>query len=178
MAVKNVAQVVMKIKHGSAADWATKNPILAAGELGAEINTGLIKLGDGVHNYNDLNYINAPTSTGLKRAIVDELPSPENADENTIYLIRDSEAVGPDYYKEYLLINGIFAQIGDTSVDLTGVLRTPLNYHEGDLLAFGADGSVVDFDINNIHTSTNVNDLTQDDGDELILYCGTATTVI
>ncbi len=38
--------------------WVSRNPILAKGEIGAEIDTGLLKLGDGTLPYNDLNYIN------------------------------------------------------------------------------------------------------------------------
>lgn len=38
--------------------WVSRNPILAKGEIGAEIDTGLLKLGDGTLPYNDLDYIN------------------------------------------------------------------------------------------------------------------------
>lgn len=38
--------------------WVSRNPILAKGEIGAEIDTGLLKLGDGTLPYNDLSYIN------------------------------------------------------------------------------------------------------------------------
>ena len=224
MAVLNMVQTTTIIKHGLAAAWTQKNPLLLNGELGAESDTGLLKLGDGVTLYNDLPYINVTIAhlnqvlqtkldtaggivTGpltlnynpsaatdavnkeyvdalfaaeghLKRKIVTVLPSAQDADPNTIYLIKDTSSVGPDFYKEYLLIDGVLTQIGDTSVDLTGVLRTPENYVEGDLAAFNADGQLVDFDINQIHASTNVKDLIQDAGDELVLYCGSSTEVI
>ena len=38
--------------------WRSRNPILSRGEMGAEIDTGLLKLGDGLTPYNELDYIN------------------------------------------------------------------------------------------------------------------------
>ena len=55
----------------------------------------------------------------LKREIVTEIPSPETADKNTIYMLKIESATGEDKYKEYLLIDGTVQCIGDTSVDLT-----------------------------------------------------------
>ena len=55
----------------------------------------------------------------LKREIVTEIPSPETADKNTIYMLKIESATGEDKYKEYLLIDGTLQCIGDTSVDLT-----------------------------------------------------------
>ena len=187
MAVKNVTQARFLLRNGLASDWKIKNPVLLKGELGVEIDTGLLKLGDGVSTFNELRYINVTpiqleeriASAGLlKREIVEVLPQPQDADPNTIYMIKDTTSVGPDYYKEYMLIDGILTQIGDTSVDLSGVLRIPENYVEGDLAAFDANGQLIDFDISHIHTSTNVKDLIQDEGNELVLYCGSSTEVI
>lgn len=58
MAVMNVAQASLILRHGNSADWAVKNPILRKGELGAEVDTGLLKMGNGVSPFNDLQYIN------------------------------------------------------------------------------------------------------------------------
>lgn len=58
MAVMNAVQASLILRNGSAADWGLKNPILKKGELGAEIDTGLLKLGDGLTSFNDLQYIN------------------------------------------------------------------------------------------------------------------------
>ena len=55
----------------------------------------------------------------LKREIVTEIPKPETADENTIYMLKIESVVGNDKYREYLLIDGIVQCVGDTSVDLT-----------------------------------------------------------
>lgn len=54
----------------------------------------------------------------LKREIVTILPEVENADENTIYMIRESDLTSGDVYKEYMLIEGKFELIGDSAIIL------------------------------------------------------------
>lgn len=44
------------IKHATAAVWADKNPVLAKGELGYEIDTRKSKIGDGIAAWNSLKY--------------------------------------------------------------------------------------------------------------------------
>lgn len=44
----------MRQRRGTAAEWATKNPVLGAGEFGVESDSDIIKLGDGVRAWNDL----------------------------------------------------------------------------------------------------------------------------
>lgn len=46
----------IQFRRGSAADWATANPVLAAGELGYESDTGQIKIGTGSTAWNVLSY--------------------------------------------------------------------------------------------------------------------------
>lgn len=55
----------------------------------------------------------------LKREIVTEAPTAEAAAENVIYMLKVESAIGADKYKEYMLIDGEVACVGDTSVDLT-----------------------------------------------------------
>lgn len=55
--------------------------------------------------------------TNFKTSVVDSLPQVENAEENTLYLVKDSDKAG-NIYKEYLKINGKYELIGDTSVDI------------------------------------------------------------
>lgn len=49
----------IQLKHGLAANWTTKNPVLAAGEFGAETDTHKFKIGDGTTAWNDLAYAGA-----------------------------------------------------------------------------------------------------------------------
>jgi hypothetical protein len=57
MATNNVRATLI-LRNDLAATWQTRNPILAKGEIGAEIDTGLLKIGDGSTAFNSLNYIN------------------------------------------------------------------------------------------------------------------------
>ena len=52
-----VVRATLIIRNATAAEWAEKNPKLAKGELGAETDTYLMKMGDGVNDYNDLPYL-------------------------------------------------------------------------------------------------------------------------
>ena len=46
----------IQLRRGSAQEWQNVNPTLAIGELGIEIDTGRIKIGDGVTPWNSLRY--------------------------------------------------------------------------------------------------------------------------
>ena len=46
----------IQLRRGSAQEWSNVNPTLAIGELGIEIDTGRIKIGDGVTPWNSLKY--------------------------------------------------------------------------------------------------------------------------
>lgn len=60
------------------------------------------------------------TAGHLKRQIVTVLPSTSEADEFTIYMIKDSaSSESNDLYIEYMLVNGLFEIIGSTRVDLS-----------------------------------------------------------
>ena len=60
----------------------------------------------------------------LKREIVTEIPKPETADKNTVYMLKIESVTGNDKYREYLLIDGTVQCVGDTSVDLTDYAKT------------------------------------------------------
>lgn len=47
----------VQIRQGLAATWVSINPTLGLGEPGQESNTGKLKVGDGVQNWNNLNYV-------------------------------------------------------------------------------------------------------------------------
>jgi hypothetical protein len=58
VAEKKLIKAVIQFRRGLAADWTSVNPTLRQGEPGFETDTGLMKIGDGVHNWRDLKYIN------------------------------------------------------------------------------------------------------------------------
>lgn len=83
MAQHNVNATLI-IRNDTASNWRTKNPILAKGEIGAEIDTGLLKMGDGIKNYNNLDYINQS----------------KNVDNKTIFLTNGKLTLG-NYGESY-----------------------------------------------------------------------------
>lgn len=54
----NSVKVTLQIRHDTASNWLTRNPVLAQGEYGLESNTFLIKVGDGVRDWEHLPYLN------------------------------------------------------------------------------------------------------------------------
>ena len=83
----------------------------------------------------------------LKRLVVEQLPEVSAADVDTIYMVKDATVTTGDAYKEYMVIDGAFAQIGDTSVNLepyattadveakVKVVQDDLNGHKADAVA-------------------------------------------
>lgn len=117
---------------------------LAGGAL-----TGVLTLSDGSaaasETVVDTKIATAIGSAGhLKREIVDVLPAVEDADPDVIYMIKSGLSLSGDKYQEYMLINGAFEMIGDTSVDLNPYAKKVENAIEGNLAKLAADGSYVD----------------------------------
>lgn len=54
-----MAVMTIKLKRGTATDFATENPVLAEGEPSWTTDTHVLKIGDGVTAYNSLDQINA-----------------------------------------------------------------------------------------------------------------------
>ena len=50
------AQTIIKLRRGTAAQWASANPVLAAGEVGFETDSRKFKFGDGVATWNVTPY--------------------------------------------------------------------------------------------------------------------------
>ena len=97
----------------------------------------------------------------LKRQIVEELPAVENADPNTIYMIKTGTAVEGDNYKEYMLVEGAFELIGDTSADLTNYIKKPETFATNNLPIFGEDGGIKDSGIAAANLSAHLLDTVQ-----------------
>jgi hypothetical protein len=51
------AQTLLQFRRGTAALWASSNPVLAAGEFGFETDTNKGKIGNGTTAYNSLSYV-------------------------------------------------------------------------------------------------------------------------
>ena len=48
---------LIKLKRDSSSSWALSNPILSLGEPGYETDSGKLKIGDGVSDWNSLDYV-------------------------------------------------------------------------------------------------------------------------
>jgi hypothetical protein len=55
----------IQVRRGTASQWTSTNPVLAAGEIGFETDTNLMKCGNGSTAYNSLGYIGAGDITGV-----------------------------------------------------------------------------------------------------------------
>lgn len=67
MPTTNSVRATLQIRHDIASNWTTRNPVLGSGEYGLEVNTFLIKIGDGVTPWNDLPYLNKLNETYFKQ---------------------------------------------------------------------------------------------------------------
>lgn len=69
----------IKNRRGTKAEWSAANPVLAAGEEGAELDTGKTKMGDGQTAWNSLEYFipESAVTAKINAAIdADSNPSP------------------------------------------------------------------------------------------------------
>jgi hypothetical protein len=73
----------IQIRRDTAANWATQNPVLSQGELGAETDTSKIKMGDASSTWNQLGYLidtgSYATSSQLQTAVSDLVDSAPGA---------------------------------------------------------------------------------------------------
>ena len=53
----------IQLRRGTAAQWTSANPVLAAGEIGTETDTGKLKVGDGTSTWSALAYIQGEGSS-------------------------------------------------------------------------------------------------------------------
>lgn len=53
-----VIKTTFKLRRGQSALWESKNPILAEGEPGYALDTGVLKIGDGLSRWTELDTIN------------------------------------------------------------------------------------------------------------------------
>ena len=52
-----MANYTIQLKRGKSSSWKTLNPVLNPGEPGFEIDTGKLKIGNGIDEWLDLQYV-------------------------------------------------------------------------------------------------------------------------
>ena len=55
--VERVLESRIQLRNDTAANWATLNPVMLKGEIGIEIDTRKIKIGDGIASWENLKYV-------------------------------------------------------------------------------------------------------------------------
>lgn len=85
---------LIKVRRGTRAEWESKNPVLSAGEPGAEIGTGKLKIGDGSTRWNSLPYTGSTSAAvDLQEHIDDETPHPAYDDIQSLVLLYENAKV-------------------------------------------------------------------------------------
>ena len=105
-------------KTDTKANWQSRNPVLLVGEIGIEIDTGKLKVGNGVTPWNSLSYIGITT---------------EYLEEN--YLLKNSPTVTGSISLENSstkITRGSTSPAGN-SIGVTGLMLTHYNGDEGGL---------------------------------------------
>lgn len=64
-----MANIQFQLRRGSTAEWESVDPILASGEPGFEIDTGLLKIGDGITSWTSLAYLGLSAVGGFPVSI-------------------------------------------------------------------------------------------------------------
>jgi hypothetical protein len=84
---------LIKLRRGLAAEWTDQNPILQSGEPGVELDTGLMKFGNGLDHWVDLPYTYGEESSSLSAHIDSELPHPVYDDGASFVLLYENAKV-------------------------------------------------------------------------------------
>ena len=69
--MNNTLPIKFIVRQGPAENWMTRNPILAQGEYGLETDTLLLKIGDGIRDWEHLPYLNKYDTAYFQKAIED-----------------------------------------------------------------------------------------------------------
>lgn len=116
-------------RNDTQANWESVDPILLKGELGVEVDTNRIKVGDGVHHWSSLTYIGADS---------DQIQSLISESEDNFYtVVRNSDESDNDAITRAL--DGAVAGKGDIVVVKTPLGTTPESYS---FMGYVYDGSL------------------------------------
>lgn len=112
----------IQLRRDTAADWTSNNPTLAAGEVGWESDTGLLKIGDGSTAWTSLDYsteipVNTVATTGATETLDTAIPVHDcTMDQNCTFTFTASAASG-NIGRFTLILRGAFTPTWPASVD-------------------------------------------------------------
>lgn len=86
-----MAIYTIQLKRGLAKSWDALDPILEPGEPGMELDTGKLKIGDGVKSWKELKYV-GEDGTGVVNAAT-HFDFPSIGDANVIYKAEEEKKI-------------------------------------------------------------------------------------
>jgi hypothetical protein len=124
------AQTVVQARRGTAAQWTTANPVLAAGEMGYETDTGNFKMGDGSTLWNAMAYEGADKANLVHTHTASQI-SDSTAIGRTVLTAADAAAVrtaiGAGTSNLAIGTSGTTAMVGNKTFafsEITGMIST------------------------------------------------------
>ena len=119
----------MQQRRGTAAQWTAANPILSAGEIGFETDTGRFKIGDGTSNWSTISYFENLADLG--GSLDDYIPLTQKGEALGVATLDENAAIPVGQ-----LINVIASapesldtlrELADTITDVNGLVKTAIN---------------------------------------------------
>lgn len=103
------AQTVIKLRRGTASQWTTANPTLAAGEVGVETDTNKFKFGDGATAWSSLAYgvASASGSSTVEWTDVLNKPSTFTPSSHTHVIADITDYTAPDLSGKQDVVSGV-----------------------------------------------------------------------
>ena len=149
----------MQQRRGTAAQWTSADPILAAGEIGFESDTGQFKIGDGVNHWEDLSYFKNLEDLG--GSLDDYVPVDTKGQANGVAQLDSTGNVPLSQLGN--LIAGAPAAL-DTLNELAAAINDDATFATGVLSALGQKASLDQFSAHststsNVHGISNTEDL-------------------
>jgi len=112
-------QTQIQLRRGTAAQWTSANPTLAAGEMAVETDTKLFKIGDGATAWTSLGYASIPQGTGFSVSSQYNVPTLKSPKEiTTVSATAATGTVNFDY-----LTQGVLYYTTNSSANFTLNIR-------------------------------------------------------
>ena len=121
-----IVNITYQLKRGYADRWIEVNPVLRQGEPGFEIDTGKLKIGNGIDTWVNLSYIGENNDGGIVNVETWEM-LPEIGDASLIYRVINEKAL-----YQWNAIDNVYEllnAIDDIEINVNDVVQT-----EGDFL--------------------------------------------
>lgn len=130
----------IQLRHDTATNWATANPVLLEGEAGYETDTNKMKIGDGTTNYNSLPYLasglfdnkvdlDASNLSDTGKSTIASLPMPSGVTEELVFGASATPYTAPadGYFTVYRVadVNGCIVSLDNVSGGVRAETASP-----------------------------------------------------